>query len=457
MRTKLTALHCILILALAVSSAVAADPPGKQAMQALLEDMDPSNPQQLLVILQFARETGKLGDLMTQTVTRVEEARTDRQLTASASTPGSVAKADKPGIADLLAIALERGAVKKATEGTNVTLSTTPYMLLTGFGTGDTDANWESLQWARRVAVGATFSSNDVTTGDFSSFVSGQVKVTFGANRSGRDAAVQMLIPDGDMQAALGGLTACNDFMQTTAGVEVDRQRRAFTSSIAASLPADGAQREARLAQIVDPSVVPMSPADQVKFDACLEKTLLVMNAVEADTALVKQYTDKYLTENTRNQFATTFLFQRDPEKSDYTTLKLIYGRNFSTSSFNLNGEISFNQQSHTPGTTTVPTAKLDRIRAYSVESAFNTGKMAGNRVDASVSAKWYDPQDSTDGYVLSGQAMLNLNLNSTIKFPIALTYANRTVTAANTQKGLQFEFGLAALLDNAFSALRRQ
>src|SRR4051794_32195950 len=87
---------------------------------------------------------------------QVEDERTDRQVGAPPQAPGSTTLTEKAAIADLLAIAIERGAITKNADGSSITLSTTPYMWLTSFGKNDTPANWQNLAWGRRIGISST-------------------------------------------------------------------------------------------------------------------------------------------------------------------------------------------------------------------------------------------------------------------------------------------------------------
>lgn len=450
MRKQIIALVFFLLMVEARPLRAAEATIARRTLADRLQTVDVGGNNRDLVILQFARELGLLEGVTAEAVVaRVDAARTDQQLTASSSTPGSVLKAERPGIPELLALAIERGAVIRETAGTNVTLSTTPYLLLSGFGSGDTPENWEALAWSRRLGVNATFSSEAVTTGDFSSFVSGEVKVILAGNRSGRDAAVLRNVSDDRLLKALAPHgVSCQPFLATEAGQVLDRQARQFDQSLVDTPTNDV---EDRLATVVDPTSVMVDDDARAKLQGCLGTILNLQNAIEEDLEQLRIITDAYLALNSRNQLSAAFLYHRDPATSDYTTLKLLYGRELAAYRVSLNGEISFNQQSRTTTGT-----QLDRTRGYSVEAALNSGKMASRRADASLAMKWYDPHDTDDGYVLSGQALLNLHISDTFKFPVALTYANRTVTAANAREGLQLEFGLAALLDNLLGFARR-
>jgi len=440
-----------LIVAITAPSLRAADKIADRFVAKVIsEQLDVGGNNRHLVILQAARELGMFDAALADTAAKVDESRADKQPTGSSSTAGSVAKADKPGIAELLAIALERGAISKSKQGTNVTLSTTPYLLLTAFGNNDTPENWESLAWARRISVASTFSSEAVTEGDFSTFLSGELKLALGGNRTGRDAALMLASADDIVVANLAGLRRCEPFLATPSGRVLETQALAFDASLQQNAAAGGSSAE-RLATAVDTTALNMDTATRSAFTVCVESILAAYKGIAADADLVKALTEKYLAKNKRNQFSTAVLFQRDPATSDYSTVKLIYARELTATKISLNGEISFNQRNQTKAG-----IDLDRIRGYSVESALNSGKMAGGRTDASIAVKWYDKKDNK-GYILSGQALLNVHLSPTMKLPIALSYANRTLADANAKKGLQFEFGVAALLDKLLGSARGQ
>jgi len=86
-----------------------------------------------------------------------ETARTDKQLGASARAQGSTTLAEKPGIQDLLGLAIEEGAIQKEVNGTTLTLSTSPYAL-TAIRNGDTASNYlKHGDDLGRVGISATF------------------------------------------------------------------------------------------------------------------------------------------------------------------------------------------------------------------------------------------------------------------------------------------------------------
>ena len=85
-----------------------------------------------------------------------ETARTDKQIGSPANSSGSTSAAEKPGWADLLGFAVERGAIQQTVSGTTLTLSTTPYAFFVP-AESDTAAAYTKYGNLRRLALSATF------------------------------------------------------------------------------------------------------------------------------------------------------------------------------------------------------------------------------------------------------------------------------------------------------------
>jgi hypothetical protein len=88
-----------------------------------------------------------------------EVTRTDKQTGASASGPGSTTLSQKPGFAELLAFAVEHGAVEQTTNGTGVTLSTSPYAFVR-LVEPDNAENFERFGFWRRIGASATLNTS---------------------------------------------------------------------------------------------------------------------------------------------------------------------------------------------------------------------------------------------------------------------------------------------------------
>jgi hypothetical protein len=95
-----------------------------------------------------------------------EVTRTDKQVGSTASGPGSTTLSQKPGIAELLAFAIEHGAIEQSTNGTGVTLSTSPYAFVRLIEP-DNAENFDRFGFWRRIGASATLDTRaeDPATG----------------------------------------------------------------------------------------------------------------------------------------------------------------------------------------------------------------------------------------------------------------------------------------------------
>lgn len=123
-----------------------------------------------------------------------ETARTDKQIGSPSNSKGSTSAAEKPGWADILGFAVERGAIQQAVSGTTLTLSTTPYAFFVPTE-NDTAAAYAKYGNYRRVALAATFNISNqdsplanVKRQALSNF---SVKVRLSPDRSPRSQAFQ--------------------------------------------------------------------------------------------------------------------------------------------------------------------------------------------------------------------------------------------------------------------------
>lgn len=93
-----------------------------------------------------------------------ETARTDKQVGAGSSSSGTTSAIEKPGFARLLGFAVEKGAILKDINGSSLTLSTSPYVLYTLNGGGDTAENYARSGFLNRIGMSASFNIEDQNT-----------------------------------------------------------------------------------------------------------------------------------------------------------------------------------------------------------------------------------------------------------------------------------------------------
>jgi len=90
-----------------------------------------------------------------------ETARTDKQVGASSRSSGSTSAIEKPGFARLLGFAVENGGILQDVNNSVITLSTSPYLLYTMNGGGDSVENYNRAGFLNRVGISASFNMTD--------------------------------------------------------------------------------------------------------------------------------------------------------------------------------------------------------------------------------------------------------------------------------------------------------
>jgi len=373
----------------------------------------------------------------------INRQRTDLQLSTTSSSPHAISILEKPGIADLLSIALDRGSITKVANGTGLTLSTTPYAFVTGFGATDTAQRWVKAGWQRNLSLSATFSSTDVATGDFSSFSSGEVKYIIAGNRSPRDPELlnsvrtdlgaAFLVADSDL------IRDCRGLLDSQPLLDAQDEMNVWLRS-----HADATEEEIRIHLF---EVVADLSVDQGLLQTCVDTILKGEKTINASLAQVSKATKKYL-DDKRSQFSVAALFVRDELVSNYYSAKLLYAHDFAPVSVNLNGEASWNQNSKSPAG-----AELRETRFYSVELGLNSNTFANGRLDGSLSAKALRDEEEGSKDLVISEAKLNVHLTDRWRLPVTLSYANRETETV--KYGWQVNVGLNALLDEMLRQLK--
>jgi hypothetical protein len=355
---------------------------------------------------------------------------TDQQNGATAGASGTTTLTEKPGIAELLNLAIENGAIIKTTSGTSFTLQTTPYLLYSRFGAQDTARTWDSLAALRRIALSATF--NQGTSGADSNqnnFQSGEVKYTWRA-RSPRDKEFRVRLRsileqniDATSSRANGLLTAfTNGLPQKTqddflaAGNRLANWRKAQKQPIDRNAFLDELRTETETLRLE------LRPEDRAALARLVDALAAEETAFAGASQLLTKEAKKYLEEEAHPMYSVAYSFERDPTISDFSDVKAIFGYKAGAKlTFNLNGEVMLNNNRATADGT-----QLERVRAYSVAGDLTLGKFANDTADFTLAAKLTRPQGEAHN-MASAQAKLNLYMVRGITIPVALTYSNRT------------------------------
>jgi hypothetical protein len=437
----LSALLLALIAATASAQTPTHDDISKQLDDQILNAIDSHRISDRALMLALGEAEANAG--ASELRAAINRQRTDLQLGATSNSPHATSVLERPGIADLLSLALDRGAITKAAAGTGLTLSTTPYAIWTGFGARDTPQLWKNAAVARNLSFGATFSSTDVTTGDFSSFTSGEVKYVITGNRSPRDPALlrgvraklgaTFRVADNDMDRACGWLLNTDSLL--TARTEMDNWLQSNRTATAADV-------RAHLDAIVGRLTV-----DQVSLKPCIAAITAGEQSISGGLDAVTEATKAYLAEHPQ-QLSVATLFVRDATLSDYYVAKLLYGYDFAPLTVNANAEASWNKKS-----TTAVGAPVRSLRAYSVEFGVNSRTFANGRLDGSIASKASRDKAADAKSSVVAEAKLNIHLTDVLRLPIAFSYANRETETI--KQGWQLNVGVNALLDEVLRRLK--
>jgi hypothetical protein len=140
-----------------------------------------------------APEKVALSELKWQEFT-AETKRTDKQNGASTRAGGSTTIAEKPGFSDLLAFAVEHGAIQKEVSTTSLTLSTSPYAIIASTQ-GDTSDIYRKYDFFNRIGVSANFNlgnqDNVLANASRKQLNEWSVKVRLNRDRTARGADFQ--------------------------------------------------------------------------------------------------------------------------------------------------------------------------------------------------------------------------------------------------------------------------
>jgi predicted nucleic-acid-binding protein len=451
----------IMFLLTAVAAKVSAQTPSTSSVSQSLGERLPDeiktnviSGRTLMLLLAEAEAHEELGIPVTDSELRaaINQQRTDLQLGAPPNSPNAASIVEKPGIADLLSFAIDRGAITKTATGTGVTLSTTPYALRTGFGLLDTPGRWESSPVERKLSFSATFSSTDVSNGDFSSFTSGEVKYIIAGNRSPRDSKLLDGVRTNLQKRFHAADTAldrdCQSFLNPA-----DPERNDYAFKLQAKINNWVKEHQSdplgfiheQLLEFVRP-LRPMNPVEKGQMKVCVATVLAGQQSIQGGLDAVTEATKAYLAEHPQ-QFSVAALYIRDATLSDYYAAKLLYGYDRKAMTINLNAEADWNKES-----TTAAGMPLRSLRAYSVELGFNSKTFANGRLDSSLSSKASRDKALDSKSIVIGEAKLNLHLSDVLRLPLTLTYANRETQTI--KQGWQFNVGINALLDEV---LRRK
>jgi hypothetical protein len=403
-----------------------------------------------------------------------ELGRTDKQLGASSSGPGSTSLAEKPGIPELLALALEHGAIEQSVSGTGLTLSTSPYAFVRLLEP-DNAANFDQYGLWRRIGGSVTFDmrSEDPTVGnvDINQVAEWSVRVRVIGDRSTRTKGftkrwTQVVQPkiqvrlnalSGGIDKALNGSPELRD--------AADASSETLKEQIAGYLESsEGAPREQRIEAI---TAMTLSALKTTVFDPISESRLKLSEETfrgitTAMSGLVKAHEDLFsaqqdlggiLDELNRSPLLTVaFTHHTKEQGSAYSDAKLLFETHVAPFDAVVNGFISwyddpdpaFNQESvrdfggniELAGSVKNPfgrSRKLDVVEPILISAAYQLSRL-----------------EEANKAIHVAQVKVSIPVTTGVTLPLSVTYASRTDLIDEDE--VRGNFGFSLDLDKLYA-----
>ena len=403
-----------------------------------------------------------------------ELGRTDKQLGATSSGPGSTSLAEKPGIPELLALALEHGAIEQSVNGTGLTLSTSPYAFVRLLEP-DNAANFEQYGLWRRIGGSVTFDmrTEDPTVAnvDINQVAEWSVRVRVIGDRSTRtkkftqrwSEVVQPKIQarlnalSGGISKALNGSPELRD--------AADASSEVLKGQIAGYLESsDGVPREQRIETI---TAMTLSALKTTVFDPISESRIALSEETfrgitVAMSGLVKAHQDLFsaqqdlggiLDELNRSPLLTVaFTHHTKVQGSAFSDAKLLFETHVAPFDAVVNGFISwydhpdpaFNQESVRDFGGTVELAgsvknpfgrsrKLDVVEPILISATYQLSRL----------------EEANDAIHIA-QVKVSIPVTTGVTLPLSVTYASRTDLIDEDE--VRGNFGFSLDLDKLYA-----
>jgi len=416
-----------------------------------------------------------------------ETARTDKQIGASAKSGGSTSLVEKPGFAQLLGFAIERGAIKQSVDSTTLTLSTSPYALIATANRKDTAQLYQDYSFFSRFGVSASFNISDTNnplanvsrkqltewsvrarlTGDRSSrgadfrkFWLDHIRVAAGTPASLENRGEGLIVTSGSVFATLA-----SDLGRTGVPNSLTDQ---ITDYIAKNPNDTFDTKVLRIKQIIlcsmrtlvyepvkkNPTMIPEATRTEITT-----KILPALAATPAEIEKAKNLLDQEL-KNLENKPESTFEYtnHREAMGSDYSELKLLYRMNADRLKLNFNANVSLYNNPN-------KALNQEKIRDYTIALSFEGGTknplnrgMDLEKITYSFAGS-YERLKENENMVMrkpdiaSVQFRLEFPIALGLSIPVAYTYSNNTEMMMKKEN--KFNVGLHLDIDKLYEIAR--
>jgi hypothetical protein len=305
-------------------------------------------------------------------------AQTNKQVTAPPAQGQGTSLVQKVGIPQLLALAVENGAITNKVSGTTMTLSTSPYAFLTAFGAvSDTQANYNVSAWATHTGISATFnvsnSSDPLASVSRKQVSQWQAKATF------RDTSIR--------SKSVATLYANSDLKKVADAVAIDLSNSWFvTVRTDLDIPADNAYQKAWAANLETDVADAQRTGDSAKSDVIATALLKILDAdQDYQTGLKNSYA-----QISSEASLSALVKKLHSDRADFNEKETEFEKKIADLAKGWNGDFAFSEQfpatvtsisasgaSASTTTATIPAyfqAELD-VTCEPYSSSDNTGK----------------------------------------------------------------------------------
>ena len=416
-----------------------------------------------------------------------ETARTDKQVGASAKANGSTSAAEKPGIISLLGFAIEHGAIQQEVDGTNLTLSTSPYAFI-ALAKGDSPETYQKAGLFNRIGLSATFNISDennvlvnVTKKQLSEY---SAKLRLSGDRSTRSEAFQRFWDQNIATAITARLDANQDLTDIVAndpqiiplirpgipGNARDKLRAQITSYLSLHPTTTQEQQNTAvpaLSQLIlcaiKTAIFDPVRAGNIKFSQAtideINDSVNGLAAAHAKLAEARVKLEKFLKDFQKMGTVSTFAFtnHRTEMGSDYGEFKFLFERHVAPVDLVANFGLTLYWN---PNTMLNQEKVRDAFAAISLEgssdSPFADISQDLSRLTYAFTYRYQRFQENKDNPerqpdLHSFQAKLEIPITLGLRIPVAYTYSSATETSP--KKESRFNIGLTLDLDKILAS----
>jgi hypothetical protein len=401
-----------------------------------------------------------------------ETRRTDKQVGASATSEGSTSALEKPNFANLLAFAIEHGAIDKQVSGTTLTLSSSPYAFIAA-AQGDTSSTYKKYEFFHRIGISANFNiedENDVLASARRNQLSEwSVRARLSKDRSTRSSEFEEFwrqevrgIFEGVPLVLVDEFSALFRDETETVRRQVVNQFIGYGAQYLATNSAQSKEAQqaglqqlylCKLKQDVFDNIdsFGLTEADRQRI---VTRTLpKLRDAIEAEKTALKLIDDKIAEMNDRPLATFAYTNKRDPLTSDYSVFKFLYDRKtFSPMKFMANAGLSVY---HRPN----PLLNQQRIRDFTVavslegnagRSPFLTDDLDQSQITFAFTGRYerlFENRNIIDRKADLGffQFRLEVPFMGGMSLPFSVTYANATELIKEDHVRANFGFSFDA------------